>query len=158
NPAAPPGCCGLSGHRRTHGRRPVMAQEHRGRVRIEPGRKRVRAYLDGQLVADTRQPYLVWEIPYYPAYYVPAQGGVATLTPNGKTEHSPSRGEAELLDVTAGPASGAGAALRYPDSPLEELRGLVRLDFAAMSEWLEEDEPIYTHPRSPYTRVDILGS
>ena len=27
-----------------------------------------------------------------------------------------------------------------------------------MSEWLEEDEPVYTHPRDPYNRVDILAS
>ena len=27
-----------------------------------------------------------------------------------------------------------------------------------MDEWLEEDEPVYTHPRDPYTRVDILAS
>jgi uncharacterized protein (DUF427 family) len=27
-----------------------------------------------------------------------------------------------------------------------------------MSEWLEEDEPVYVHPRSPYSRVDILAS
>jgi uncharacterized protein (DUF427 family) len=27
-----------------------------------------------------------------------------------------------------------------------------------MTEWLEEDEPVYTHPRNPYTRVDILNS
>jgi len=27
-----------------------------------------------------------------------------------------------------------------------------------MDEWLEEDEPIYVHPRDPYKRVDILGS
>ncbi len=27
-----------------------------------------------------------------------------------------------------------------------------------MSEWFEEDEPVYTHPRNPYTRVDILAS
>jgi len=27
-----------------------------------------------------------------------------------------------------------------------------------MSEWLEEDEPVYTHPRDPYKRVDILAS
>ena len=80
-----------------------MAEDHRGRVRIEAGRKRVRAYLDGHLVADTRRPHLVWEIPYYPTYYVPAADVVATLTPNGKTEHSPSRGDAELLDVTARP-------------------------------------------------------
>ena len=27
-----------------------------------------------------------------------------------------------------------------------------------MTEWFEEDEPVYTHARSPYTRVDILAS
>jgi uncharacterized protein (DUF427 family) len=27
-----------------------------------------------------------------------------------------------------------------------------------MDEWLEEDEPIYVHPRDPYKRVDILAS
>jgi uncharacterized protein (DUF427 family) len=27
-----------------------------------------------------------------------------------------------------------------------------------MDEWLEEDEPVYVHPRDPYTRVDILAS
>jgi len=27
-----------------------------------------------------------------------------------------------------------------------------------MTEWFEEDEPVYTHPRDPYSRVDILAS
>lgn len=27
-----------------------------------------------------------------------------------------------------------------------------------MDQWFEEDEPIYVHPRNPYTRVDILAS
>ena len=43
-----------------------------GRVRVEHGRKRVRAYLGGELAADTTSPLLVWEVPYYPAYYIPA--------------------------------------------------------------------------------------
>jgi uncharacterized protein (DUF427 family) len=129
-----------------------------GRVRTEPGRKRVRAYLDGELVADTRQPLLVWEWPYFPVYYIPAEGILARLEPTGKTEHSPSRGEAEICDVVTGRGTAPGAARRYPDSPLEALRGAVRLDWDAMSEWLEEDEPVYTHPRDPYTRVDILAS
>jgi len=34
-----------------------------GRVRAEPGRKRVRVYLTGELVADTKHPVLVWEWP-----------------------------------------------------------------------------------------------
>ena len=43
----------------------------RGRVRVEHGAKRIRAYLGGQLVADTTRPLLVWEKPQYPAYYIP---------------------------------------------------------------------------------------
>ncbi len=52
-----------------------------GRVRIETGRKRVRAYLDGELVADTRHPFLVWEWPYFPAYYFPAADVQARADP-----------------------------------------------------------------------------
>jgi uncharacterized protein (DUF427 family) len=130
----------------------------RGSVRVEQGPKRVRAYLAGRLAADTRHPFLVWEIPYYPAYYLPFADVVADLEPTGKTEHSPSRGEAQLFNVRVEGAVAEAAAKRYPDSPLEALRDLVRLDWAAMGEWLEEDEPVYTHPRDPYTRVDILAS
>jgi uncharacterized protein (DUF427 family) len=135
-----------------------MAGEARGSVKVEQSRKRVRAYLDGELVADTRRPYLVWEIPYFPTYYFPAGDVAAELIPAGETEHSPSRGEGEVLHVKTGTVTAERAALRYPDSPLEALRGLVRLDWNAMSEWLEEDEPVYTHPRDPYHRIDILAS
>jgi uncharacterized protein (DUF427 family) len=135
-----------------------MHENSRGSVRVEQGAKRVRAYLAGRVVADTRRPVLVWEIPYYPAYYVPLADVVADLEPTGKTEHSPSRGEAQIFDVRMAEATAESAAKRYPDSPLESLRDLVRFDWAAMDEWLEEDEPVYVHPRDPYTRVDILAS
>jgi uncharacterized protein (DUF427 family) len=129
-----------------------------GRVRTEPGHKRVRVYLAGELVADTKHPVLVWEWPYFPVYYIPVADIRAELIPSGATEHSPSRGDAEIYDVKVSGATAGGAARRYPDSPLEDLREAVRLDWAAMSEWFEEDEPVYTHPRDPYTRVDILAS
>jgi uncharacterized protein (DUF427 family) len=129
-----------------------------GRVRTETGRKRVRVYLGGELVADTRQPVLVWEWPYFPVYYFPAADVRAELVEAGETKHSPSRGDAQLYHVRVPGTEAKRAALRYPDSPLEDLRGLVRLDWDAMSEWFEEDEPVYTHPRDPYSRVDILAS
>jgi uncharacterized protein (DUF427 family) len=135
-----------------------MQETTRGTVRAEHGAKRVRCYLAGHLVADTRRPVLVWEIPYYPAYYIPLGDVVAELVPNGQTEHSPSRGDAEIFDVKVPGASAQNAAKRYQHSPLEALRDLVRFDWAAMDEWLEEDEPVYTHPRDPYKRVDILAS
>jgi uncharacterized protein (DUF427 family) len=135
-----------------------MDAKTRGTVRTEPSAKRVRVYLGGRVAADTRHPVLVWEIPYYPAYYFPAGDVTAELVPTGETEHSPSRGDAVLYDVRVGDAVAAGAARRYPDSPLEALRDLVRFEWDAMGEWLEEDEPVYTHPRDPYHRVDILAS
>ena len=135
-----------------------MDEKKRGTVRAEPGAKRVRAYLAGRVVADTRHPWLVWEIPYYPAYYFPAVDVSAELAETGKTEHSPSRGDAVLYDVRVDGAVAEGAARRYPDSPLAEIRGLVRFEWQAMDEWLEEDEPVYTHPRDPYHRVDVLAS
>jgi uncharacterized protein (DUF427 family) len=130
----------------------------RGRVRVEHGRKRLRAYLGDELVADTIGPLLVWEVPYYPAYYIPDRDVRAKLVPSGATDHSPSRGDAEIFHVTTARATAPSAARRYTSSPIEELRQAVRLDWDAMDEWLEEDEPVYTHPRDPYTRVDILAS
>ncbi|MET9632889.1 DUF427 domain-containing protein [Lentzea sp. NPDC006480] len=135
-----------------------MGNEQRGRVRVENSAKRVRAFFGGELVADTTSPRLVWEIPYYPAYYLPLSSVRAELKATGETKHSPSRGEGVVHDVVTAGGTAEGAALTYPDSPIEELRDLVRFEFAAMDEWLEEDEPIYVHPRDPYKRVDVLGS
>src|ERR1700761_3185096 len=100
-----------------------MDDSSRGTVRTEPGAKRIRVYLAGRLVADTRHPTLVWEIPYYPAYYLPLRDVTAELTPTGQTEHSPSRGDALLYDVRVDGTVAGNAAKRYPDSPLSALRG-----------------------------------
>src|SRR5262249_22958096 len=118
-------------------------------LRIEPCPKRVRCYLAGQLVADTIHPVLVWEGPHYPVYYLPAADIRAELVPAGRTDHSPSRGDAEILDVKVASATAVGGALRYPQSRLPELRGLVRLEWDSMSEWLEQDVPGAAGPGLP---------
>jgi uncharacterized protein (DUF427 family) len=137
----------------------MTTSTNRGRVRIEPSTKRVRVYLGGQVVAETTHPWLVWEIPYYPAYYFPAEDvRLDLLAPDGGTKHSPSRGEGRTFTVKVGDREAPGAALRYEDSPIEELRDLVRFEWDAMDGWFEEDEEVFTHPRDPYSRVDILPS
>ncbi len=99
-------------------------------LRIEDGQKRVRCYLSGALAADTGDPVLVWEHQYYPAYWLPERDVDLALLP--------------------------GSAVRR--SADERLRGLVHLDWEALDEWFEEDEPVYVHPRNPYTRIDVLAS
>jgi uncharacterized protein (DUF427 family) len=133
--------------------------ETRESIRTERSKKRVRAYLGGELVADTTRPALVWEVPYYPTYYFPAEDVRSeVLEPDGGVAHSPSRGDGRTFTVKAGGKEAPGAALRYEDSPIEELRDLIRLDWDAMDSWFEEDEEVFTHPRDPHTRVDILPS
>ncbi|MFC4008622.1 DUF427 domain-containing protein [Nonomuraea purpurea] len=136
-----------------------MDATNRGRVRVERTAKRVRTYLGGRVVADTTSALLVWEVPYYPAYYFPLEDvDESALKATGATKHSPSRGEAVVYTVSSGTKEAADAALAYPDSPLEEIRGHVRFEWDAMDSWFEEDEQVYVHPRDPYTRVDILPS
>ncbi|RKT68960.1 uncharacterized protein (DUF427 family) [Saccharothrix variisporea] len=127
-------------------------------MRVEQGLKRVRAYLGGSVVVDTVRPFLVWEKPYYPTYYLPAEDVRASLVETGEVRRSPSRGDGAVYDVKVDGAVAEGAAVRYAESPFEELRSLVRLEWDAMDEWFEEDEPVYVHPRDPYTRVDALPS
>jgi uncharacterized protein (DUF427 family) len=131
----------------------------RGQVHTEPAAKRVRAYLGGEVVADTIHPVLVWEVPYYPAYYFPvADVRADLLEPDGGVAHSPSRGDGRTYAITAGGKQAPGAAVRYEDSPIPELRDLVRIEWDAMDAWFEEDEEVFTHPRDPHTRIDALPS
>jgi uncharacterized protein (DUF427 family) len=131
----------------------------RKRLRVERGAKRVRAYLGGEVVVDSIAPLLVWEVPYYPTYYFHEDDVHAELVADGGADlRSPSRGDAKTLTVLAGGSRAVGAAARYDESPVDELRGMVRVQWDAMEAWFEEDEQVYTHPRNPYTRVDILAS
>ena len=54
------------------------------------------------------------KVPYYPAYDIPASDIRADLVPTGTTDHSPSRGDADVFDLRPPPAHGAvsGAPLR----------------------------------------------
>lgn len=98
-------------------------------VRIEPGHKRVRAVRRGRVVADTRAPVLVWEWPFYPTYHLPVA-------------------DVDLENL--------------PDEAVRRVRlegaDLVRIDWDAVDQWFEEDEPVSVHARDPYVRIDALAS
>jgi uncharacterized protein (DUF427 family) len=133
------------------------AIETRGRVRVEQALKRVRVMLGGVVVADTADAVYVWEIPYYPQYYIPlADVAAGALKETATTSHSPSRGTARHYGVSGGDRVAEDGAWCYADSPIEALRDRVRFDWGAMDAWFEEDEEVFVHPRNPYTRVDIL--
>jgi len=128
-------------------------------VRYETGAKRVRVFLGGVAIADTVHPLLVWERPQYPAYYFPlADVQADALVQTATVTRSTSRGDATHFTVRTETDERVDAAWRYESSPIEALRDHVRFDWDAMDAWFEEDEEVFTHPRDPYTRVDILPS
>jgi uncharacterized protein (DUF427 family) len=125
---------------------------------VEPVPRWVRAQLGGQTVVDSTRALYVWEWPYYPQFYIPlgdVQPGL--LIPEGYSQHSP-RGRVEVHSVRAGDGDRKRAARVLVDSPVADLSGTVRFEWAALDAWFEEDEQIFVHPRNPYVRVDALQS
>ncbi|TGD85506.1 DUF427 domain-containing protein [Mycolicibacterium sp. CH28] len=126
------------------------------RGRIEPAPRRVRGFVDDQLVFDTTAARYVWEVPYYPQYYIP----LADVRPGFlRDEDHPQRvqfGASRMFTLAAAGQTHTSAA-RVFDAGEGPVAGLVRFDWAVLS-WFEEDEPVYGHPRNPYVRVDALRS
>jgi uncharacterized protein (DUF427 family) len=98
---------------------------------MQPCPRRIRARLGGKIALDTIRAFYVWEIPHYPAYYVPVEdvGPELLALPTTQTFES-------------GPFA-----------------GLAHVDWHAVDAWFEEDEEVFGgHPRSPYARVDAIRS
>ena len=96
---------------------------------VEPVPRRIRATLAGATVLDTVRARYVWEIPNYPAYYIPVDDIDPTTFATLHVKH------------------GTG-----------DLEGFVHIRWTALDAWYEEDEHVFVHPRDPYTRVDALRS
>lgn len=136
-----------------------MTTKARGRVRIEDTHKRIRAQIGGVTVADSTSVRMVWEIPYFPTYYFPANDvRLDLMTDSGETKRSPSRGTASRFDITVGDRVIGAAALVWTDSKLEKVAEYVSFSWSAMDRWFEEDDEVFYHARDPYTRIDILQS
>jgi uncharacterized protein (DUF427 family) len=125
---------------------------------IEPVPRRVRGTIGGRVVLDTTRALYVWELPYFPQYYVPLADVDDGLLVD---EHHPQQlhhGTARLAGVRLGDVERPSAARIYGDDALPGLGGTVHFEWDALDAWFEEDEQIFVHPRSPYTRVDALRS
>jgi uncharacterized protein (DUF427 family) len=141
-------------------------------LRFEPTPVRVRAFLDGETVLDTRHAFLVWEprrlVPVYavPVHDLTAATNVAEEQPDpwdligvpmvlGPGDFGLHTVPGTALDLTVGSHHLEGAGF-VPDDP--DLGESVVLDFAAFDEWRVEDERLLGHPHDPFKRIDVLTS
>jgi uncharacterized protein (DUF427 family) len=127
------------------------------RGRIEPAPRRVRGYLGHELVFDTTAACYVWEIAYYPAYYVPLADVRAEFLRDEKHPQKVQFGPSRLHSLVGAGQTHQSAARVFDADSDSPVAGTVRFEWDPLR-WFEEDEPIYGHPRNPYTRVDALRS
>src|ERR1044072_7264365 len=98
------------------------------RGRIEPAPRRVRGYLGHELVFDTTAARYVWEVPYYPQYYIP----LSDVRPEFlRDENHPQRVQfgASRRFSLVGPGQTHASAVRVFDDGAGPVAGLVRFDW-----------------------------
>ena len=125
---------------------------------VEPVPRRLRGVLNGVTVFDTTRALYVWEWPKYPHYYIPFDDvAPEVVVDEGKPERL-RRGSARRYGLRVGEIAKKGVAHLFAGDKIEALAGMMRIDWAALDAWYEEDEQIFVHPRDPYTRVDAVRS
>jgi uncharacterized protein (DUF427 family) len=122
---------------------------------IERAPRRVRGMLAGHIVFDTTNALYVWDVPYFPQYYIPVGDVDPEVFEDEDHVQELKRGAARSHRLKVGDVERANSARLFTEG---DVAGMVRFDWKALDAWFEEDEEIFVHPRDPYTRVDALRS
>lgn len=123
--------------------------------------KRMRAELDGIVVADSRHVRALHESGHLMKLYFPREDvAMDRLERSERTSECPHKGTARYWSVRAGDRFAQDAAWSY-ENPLESaafMAGWIAFEYDAMDAWYQEDERVYAHPRDPYHRYDVHRS
>ncbi|MFI8089362.1 DUF427 domain-containing protein [Streptomyces sp. NPDC086080] len=125
---------------------------------VEPVPRRLRGMVAGRVVFDTRRAVYVWEWRAYPQFSIPLEDLVEGVLSDDDHAEEFGAGRARRHSLRVGDTLREGAAWIWEDGVPEGLRGTVRFEWDSLDSWFEEDEPVFVHPRSPYSRIDALRS
>lgn len=125
------------------------------RPKIVDTEKRVRGVLNGQYIFDTTKAKLVWEIKYFPQYWIPRADFTSAATFEADKPVSGISSSTSKLSVAGGKVV---EVLEVPERYNTELAGYVKIEFRAVDAWYEEQSQLFYHPKDPFHRVDILPS
>lgn len=125
---------------------------------VEPVPRRIRGTLGGAEVFDTRSAVYVWDSPKYPAYYIPIADLDRDLIVGEGRPRRLRRGTARTYGLQVAGLNRPHAVRVYDADADAGVAETARIEWAALDAWYEEDEQVFVHPRTPYTRVDALRS
>lgn len=123
---------------------------------VERSERWIRGLFGRETVVSSMSPRLVFESGRLPVLYFPPDDvRQDLLRPSSKTEADELKGNARFWSLEAGGRRAEDAAWSF-DHP--QLEGLIAFDWAALDQWLEEDEVALKHARDPYHRLDVRVS
>ena len=128
---------------------------------LGPSPRWVRAYFNGQLIADSKAMMLLRESNRLPLYYFPKNDVQKDcLRPSDHTVHSDHKGDGVFWNVQVGDkiANNAAFTFRNPPGNGPNLEDYVAFEWNKMEAWFEEDEEVFVYARDPHKRVDVLQS
>lgn len=126
--------------------------------------RRIRAIHNQTIIIDTTKALYVWEHDNFPTLYVPRDSLQNCELKVGQDILSERGNVAAAAEIVVPPKSANHKAtidnvlVFASDDRLGVLSNMVRVQFGDIDQWLEEDAPIYVHPKDPFKRVDILPS
>jgi uncharacterized protein (DUF427 family) len=128
---------------------------------FEPFPRRMRASAAGERVLDSRRGRLLYEHGVLPRCYFPrADVRMDLLERTDEVSESPLKGRTVHWRLRIRDHVVEDAAISHPEPPEDApaLEDYIAPRWAAMDEWLEEDDVAVGHVRDPYHRVDVLPS
>ena len=127
------------------------ARDPHKRVDVAPSSRHVRVELDGQLLAESRRPLLLFETTLPPRYYLPAEDVVAELVPSETVTECPYKGVARYWSVRVGDRLVPDLVWSYPTPIPENPRIAERLCFLNEKVDLVVDGERVDRPVTPWS-------
>lgn len=131
----------------------VHARDPHKRVDVVAGSRHVRVVINGETVADTRRPYLLFETSLPTRYYIPQEDvRMDLLEPSSLVTHCPYKGTATYWSARLGDQVAKNVVWCYEDPILEcpKIKGL--LCFFNERVDLYVDEELQERPLTPWSR------
>ncbi len=122
---------------------------------VEPVPRRIRGYTANLPVFDTVQARCVWLWPGYPQYCIPRDDIRDGVLLDEDRTMALRVGRVRRHSLRLGALTRPGAAWEWTDDAPAGISGHASFRWEAIDAWFEEDEQVFVHPRSPYTRVDV---